>query len=395
MHDIIVVGGGLGGATLAKAMAEHGARVLVLERERRFKDRVRGEATWPWGVAELKQLDAYQVLIASCACEVQWLDTYFGGERIEHRDLSATTRQQTPALNNEMEEVVLRAAEDAGAQIRRGARACDLKPGIRPSVSVECEGRVEDVDSRLIVCADGRGSLARKWANFPVQQDSYGMLLAGVLFDAMPAVSSDTNHWFMTPSLGQFAFLCPQRGGRMRAYAWHPRERNYRLQGTEDITRFVEESVKAGAPGEWYTGAHPSGPLATFDGADNWVEHPYKDGIVLIGEAAAASDPTYGQGQSLTARDARVLRDQLLANDNWNEAGHAYAREHDHYHAAVHKFTGWLYRIFYQTGPEADACRARALPMLVEDATRMPDVLFSGPEVPLDESVRRRMFGEE
>jgi hypothetical protein len=33
--------------------------------------------------------------------------------------------------------------------------------------------------------------------------------------------------------------------------------------------------------------------------------------------------------------------------------------------------------------------------MLVEDATRMPDVLFSGPEVPLDESVRRRMFGEE
>ena len=70
MYDIIVVGGGLGGATLAKAMAEHGARVLVLERERRFKDRVRGEATWPWGVAELKPLGVYQVLIVTCACEV-------------------------------------------------------------------------------------------------------------------------------------------------------------------------------------------------------------------------------------------------------------------------------------------------------------------------------------
>ena len=32
-YDIITVGGGLGGAALAKAMAEHGARVLVLERE--------------------------------------------------------------------------------------------------------------------------------------------------------------------------------------------------------------------------------------------------------------------------------------------------------------------------------------------------------------------------
>jgi 2-polyprenyl-6-methoxyphenol hydroxylase-like FAD-dependent oxidoreductase len=48
-YDLITVGGGLGGSALAKAMAEHGARVLVVERERRFKDRVRGEAMHPWG----------------------------------------------------------------------------------------------------------------------------------------------------------------------------------------------------------------------------------------------------------------------------------------------------------------------------------------------------------
>jgi 2-polyprenyl-6-methoxyphenol hydroxylase-like FAD-dependent oxidoreductase len=396
-YDIITIGGGLGGASLAKAMAEHGARVLVLERERRFKDRVRGEGMWPWGIAELKELGVYQGLIDSCARQIPWLDTYFGGVRTEHRDLSATTRQRTPALNwvhHEMEEVMLQAAENAGAEIRRGARACDLKPGMRPSVSVEYEGRVEDLHSRLVVCADGRASLARKWANFPVQQDSHGMLLAGVLFDSMSAVSSDTNYWIMTPSLGQFAFLCPQGGGRMRAYAWHPRERDYRLQGAEDIPRFVEESVKAGAPAEWYAGAHPIGPLATFDGTDTWVEHPYKDGIALIGDAAASSDPSYGQGQSLTVRDARVLRDQLLAHDNWDEAGHAYARQHDRYYAAVHKLTGWLYQMFYDAGPEAEACRARALPLIAEDATRVPDVLFSGPEVPLGEPVRRRFFGE-
>ena len=49
-YDLITVGGGLGGASLAKAMAEHGARVLVLERETQFKDRVRGEALVSWGV---------------------------------------------------------------------------------------------------------------------------------------------------------------------------------------------------------------------------------------------------------------------------------------------------------------------------------------------------------
>jgi hypothetical protein len=60
----------------------------------------------------------------------------------------------------------------------------------------------------------------------------------------------------------------------------------------------------------------------------------------------------------------------------------------------MHKFCGWLYRIFYQAGPEADACRSRALPLIAEDSTRMPDAHISGPEVPLDETVRRRMFGD-
>ena len=40
-YDIVTVGGGLGGSALAKAIAEHGARVLVLESETQFRDRVR------------------------------------------------------------------------------------------------------------------------------------------------------------------------------------------------------------------------------------------------------------------------------------------------------------------------------------------------------------------
>lgn len=47
VYDVIVVGGGVGGSTLARAMAMHGVRVLVLEREMRFKDRVRGEQMHP------------------------------------------------------------------------------------------------------------------------------------------------------------------------------------------------------------------------------------------------------------------------------------------------------------------------------------------------------------
>ena len=41
-YDIVTVGGGLGGSALARAMTERGARVLVVERETQFKNRVRG-----------------------------------------------------------------------------------------------------------------------------------------------------------------------------------------------------------------------------------------------------------------------------------------------------------------------------------------------------------------
>jgi flavin-dependent dehydrogenase len=50
--DLICVGGGLAGSALARTMAERGFRVLVLERTAEFRDRVRGEATHPWGTWE-------------------------------------------------------------------------------------------------------------------------------------------------------------------------------------------------------------------------------------------------------------------------------------------------------------------------------------------------------
>ncbi|HYU79124.1 MAG TPA: hypothetical protein VEK56_09060 [Vicinamibacterales bacterium] len=82
-----------------------------------------------------------------------------------------------------------------------------------------------------------------------------------------------------------------QRGGRARVYAAYPVTAGFRLQGDKEIPRFIQECINAGAPATLFDGVEPAGPLASFDGADTWVEHPYADGIVLIGDAAATSDP--------------------------------------------------------------------------------------------------------
>ena len=54
--DVVTVGGGLGASACAASMARSGMRVLVLEKETQFKDRVRGEYIATWGVAEAREL---------------------------------------------------------------------------------------------------------------------------------------------------------------------------------------------------------------------------------------------------------------------------------------------------------------------------------------------------
>jgi len=123
--------------------------------------------------------------------------------------------------------------------------ACGIQSGRRPSAIVDYQERLDDLAARLVVCADGRGSLARKWANFSARHESYRLLLAGVLFEGMPGVSPETNYWFLDSNAGHFAFLCPQRNGMVRACVWHPREWDYRYQQRqEELPRFVEDRPK-------------------------------------------------------------------------------------------------------------------------------------------------------
>src|SRR5882757_6028363 len=80
--DAITVGGGLAGSTLAATLARAGRRVLVLEREVQFKDRVRGENMLPWGVAVARRLGIVDSLLASGGHQSPNWITYMGGHPV-------------------------------------------------------------------------------------------------------------------------------------------------------------------------------------------------------------------------------------------------------------------------------------------------------------------------
>jgi len=392
-YDLITIGGGLGASALAIAMARHGARVLVLEKEKQFRDRVRGESLVPWGVADANELGISDVLLKNCAKEIPWVEMGWGP-----RNLAETTPQRVPSwsyCHPEMQTALLAEAEKAGARVRREVivEGVELNDGA-PVVIARSSAGAERIATRLVVAADGRGSAVRKWAGFTSQIRPLPFHFAGVLMTGV-TVRDDMVTFLFSSELGAVVGIVPQLQQRCRAYLGYSKSRQLNLQGPDKLQSFLEESKKVSPiVAEAYANVEKIGPLASFETGESWVEHPYRDGVALLGDAAGTSDPSFGQGMATTLRDARVLRDALLANSDWHKAGDDYARQHDTYFRNVFKVCGWLRTLFQDPAADAQAIRQRAMPKIAEDPTRIPDHLFSGPDALTDDSVRARMFGE-
>lgn len=390
--DLVTIGGGLAASAIAISMARRGAKVLVVEKELQFRDRVRGEGLAPWGVAEARQLGIADLLLKTCAKAVPWVEMGFGP-----RNLIETTPQKEPFFtycHPEMQEALLAEAEEAGAQVRRGVTVEALEPATNNSKVITRNAKEERISARLVIGVDGRGSAVRKWAGFTTQKGPQPFQFAGVLLTGVSG-RDDMVTAIFNSDLGMIVGLFPESNKRCRAYLGYPTGSGLALQGTDKLGTFLAESKRCAPPvAEAYAEVKSVGPLATFDVSESWVDHPYREGVALLGDAAATTDPTFGQGMPTALRDARVLRDALLVHSDWHEAGKQYARLRDIYFHCSHKVCGWLRTLFQDPGPEAQVLRQRAMPLIAHDLTRVPDHLFSGPDLPADEAVRARFFGE-
>lgn len=394
--DIITVGGGLGGATLATVLARKGLRVLVLEREAKFKDRIRGENMLPWGVAVARRLGVLDDLLAAGGHSAPFFNIYAMGMQTDHRPMPQTTPSGEACLNMyhpDLQEALLAGAVKAGAEVKRGAAVQSIaeKDGKWTVTYVE-NGETHSITPRLLVGADGRFSRMREWGGFTVHRDPEHLRIAGTLVTGT-SVPDDGAHLCLGP--GVLTFVAPLGNERARMYfAYVGAMGDRKLSGKDKAPAFLEACRTTGAPIEWFAGAEVIGPLAEFEGADQWVSSPTKPGLALIGDAAAATDPSWGCGLSKTLVDVESLSNRLSETDDWDKALERYAAEHDDYYGKLHNILAWMTELIWTPGPAADERRGRVFLRMQQDPAGFPDSAGQGPFGPCDEQARRLILGE-
>ena len=326
-YDVVVVGGGIAGSCLAGVLARGGLAVLLLEREAAFRDRVRGELTWPWGVDEARRagLDIVQQLVG--AVPLRSLTPYEGGV-VAEPDWAVPVEDTSGLgfLHPRFQEIAFTWAAEQGAETIRPAKAVGFARNGRPSVRVVQEGRETEYQARLVVAADGKLSAARRWTGGESVADQEHHRFGGVLV-ANGRFARGAVNYAWNP--GEMVLWFAAGADHMRLYVTMQADR-LRASGIDRsfdaFIGFAAERLPEGA----LANAKQAGPVGFFPNSCIWASELAGNGIVLIGDAAGAPDPSQGHGTSLLFWDVRQLSELLLESTNWDGAIQAFAERRRH-----------------------------------------------------------------
>jgi monooxygenase len=395
--DVIVVGGGIAGSTLAGVLARSGLGVLGLEKEPRFRDRVRGETTWPYGVADGLALGIADLFAQGETIEIPEVQNY-ERQQVAERYTWATDAidglSEIGFLHPRMQEAAFTWAAAQGATMLRSAKATRFSCNGSPTVTVAQDDGEVAYRARLVVGADGKQSMVRRWTGGesladPEHHRFGGVLVRGVQTDDRQA---DNVCWTDGEAVNWFA-VGPEE---TRLYVVMTAER-LRETGVGSSFSALIEFASRFMPEGALDAVEQAGPIGFFANSDTWASRVAGNDVVLVGDAAGSPDPTIGHGTALLFHDVRALSERLLAERDWPAACAAYAARRDQYYGVLRAVDLWKNQLRMDQGEKADRLRegnARAKECdpslggfeLLE--ARGPDGLIA------DDAARRIYFGE-
>jgi flavin-dependent dehydrogenase len=298
--DVVVVGAGPAGATTALLLARRGHRVALVDRARFPRPKPCGEYLNPGAVDVLRRIGCWRAVAPS-------------GSTLSGMYITAPgTAFWTPfpagqgglVPRERLDAAIVCEAARAGAEVIEGCRVDAASPGSPPAVVGRVGGRSVRLVARLVVGADGLHSIAAPRVSGPAIARS-AHYTVGAHFEGL-AVLEPRGDLHLAD--GWYAGAAHYGGGIGNIVAALPRAV---LRGARGDIEGAFARATAALPGlrAAMHGARRTTPLVCA-GPLGYIRHrAVADGLLLVGDAAAAINPMTGEGLYMALRGAELAAD--------------------------------------------------------------------------------------
>jgi len=305
---VCVIGAGIGGLAVARALALRGADVSVLEQAPEISEVGAGLQISPNGFAVLRALGLDAALRARAVqARAVCLRDYRRGE-VLRLDLGTLDSRDYYFIHRaDLIEVLAEGVREAGARIRLLQKVSSVEGGAQPCVHLASGARTE---ADLVIGADGLHSVMRPVLNgvstpFFTRQVAWRATVPN-LWDRGPEVQvhmGPMRHVVSYP-LRDGALLnlvAVQERAAWTAESWSQRDEPMALRAafgdfSADLRAMLDAVEEVHL---WGLFRHPVAKV--------WQ----RDGLALLGDAAHPTLPFMAQGASMALEDAWVLADAL------------------------------------------------------------------------------------
>jgi flavin-dependent dehydrogenase len=350
--EVLVVGGGPAGSTIAALLAQRGVDVVLLEKDRHPRFHI-GESLLPFNVPLLKQLGVEQQVdrIGLPKWGVDFVSP--DHQRAIHFEFGDAWDKSLPSSfqvrRSEFDHILIRKASANGAEVNEGWRVTeiDLEHGDGVTLTAKDEqGQLRSWRAKFLVDASGRDTLVasklglkernRRHASAAV----YGHF-TGARRQEGRAEGNISIFWF---DHGWIWFI-PLADGTTSIGAVCPPE--YLKTRKTDVTTFFHQTIaQAPALMELLADATLTGPATATGNYSYRARGMVGRNYVMVGDAYAFIDPVFSTGVYLAMSSAFAAADTVITVlRDPHQAPRALARFDAQVRRGIDRFSWFIYRM--------------------------------------------------